>query len=184
MAVELAEGLRAELARLQGELRQRGLSGLRWARPEGIHLTLKFLGETPAERVPGIQDALAEAVAGMRPFRLALDSLGTFGGGRPRVLWVEAAGDVDRLREMQGKVERALSGRGFPAEERPFSPHLTLARVPPERAAALAGRLTEALAVLPPPAKAEMEVREVSLVSSTLLPGGAVYERLAAVPLA
>jgi 2'-5' RNA ligase len=180
VAIELEPGVREALARVQDELRKRPLPSLRWVRPEGIHLTLKFLGETPADLVPAIESALAEAVAGLSPFQVALGPLGTFGGRRPRVLWVDVTGDVDRLKELQERVERALAPLGVPREERAYSPHLTLARLPPSAAAGPA--LEEALAAVPPP-EAAMEAREVSLVLSRLQPGGAVYERLADFPL-
>jgi len=180
VAIELSDDVREALARVQSELRKLPLPPLRWVRPEGVHLTLKFLGETPTERVPAIEAALRQAVAGLSPFPVALGPLGTFGGRRPRVLWVGMTGDVDRLQELQGLVERGLAALGFPREGRPYSPHLTLARVPP--AAAAGPALEEALAAAPP-LRASMEAREVSLMVSRLQPGGAVYERLAAFPL-
>ncbi len=180
MAVELDGGVHEALARVQAELRQRPLPSLRWVRPDAIHLTLKFLGETAADKVPAIEAALRQALAGLSPLRVELGPLGTFGGRRPRVLWIGVAGDVDRLKDLQARVERALRSLGFPREERPYSPHLTLARVPPS--GAIGPALEEALAAVPPP-QAAMDVREVSLMLSRLGPAGAAYERLAAFPL-
>ncbi len=181
VAIELDERVREALARVQGELRSQPLPPLRWTRPEGIHLTLKFLGETAADRAPAIEAALRQALAGLSPLRVELGPLATFGGRRPRVLWVGVAGDVDRLKDLQARVDRALQSLGFPREERAYSPHLTLARVPPS--AAVAGpALEQALAAVPPP-QAAMDVREVSLMLSRLGPAGAAYERLAAFPL-
>jgi 2'-5' RNA ligase len=183
VAVDLPGQVREALARLQGGLRGYDLSGLRWVRPQGIHLTLKFLGETPAGRVAAITNALAGAIRGRRRFRLALGALGTFGGQRrPRVLWLDITGDIERLRELQAAVEEALVEVGFPPEERDFSPHLTLARVPQPGRPGTAERIAQALESVAPP-RAEFDVREVVLMRSTLQPGGAVYERLAAFPL-
>lgn len=183
VAVSLPEDVRDALGRLQGELRRHDLSGLRWVRPEGVHFTLKFLGETPAGKVPAISEALAGVIKGRRRFRLALGALGTFGGRRgPRVLWLDITGDVARLREVQQSVEGALVEVGFPPEERDFSPHLTLARVPQPPRPGIAQRVSQALESVEPP-RAEFEVREVVLMRSTLQPGGAVYERLAAFPV-
>lgn len=182
VAVDLPEVVRDALTRLQQELRGQDLSGLRWVRPEGTHLTLKFLGETPAERVPAIREALA-AAQGVAAFRLALGALGTFGNRRgPRVLWLDIGGEVQRLRELQIVVERALVEAGFAPEEREFSPHLTLARVRQPPRPGTAERVSQALEAVAPP-RAEFEVREVLLMRSTLQPGGAAYERLAAFPL-
>jgi 2'-5' RNA ligase len=184
VAVDLSEEVREELRRLQDDLRRRDLSSLRWVRPEGVHLTLKFLGETPVERVPAIEGALAEVVDGAAPFRLALGKLGTFGNRRgPRVLWLDIAGDAQRLKDLQAMVERALIEAGFPPEERQYSPHLTLARVPQPSGPGMAERVTRALDAVAAP-RAEFEVREVALIRSILQPGGAVYERLAAASLA
>ncbi|MFB3052373.1 MAG: RNA 2',3'-cyclic phosphodiesterase, partial [Dehalococcoidia bacterium] len=109
VAVDLSEEVREELDRLQDDLRRRDLSSLRWVRPGGIHLTLKFLGETPVEMVPAIEGALAEVANGAAPFRLALGKLGTFGNRRgPHVLWLDIAGEVQRLKELQAMMERAL----------------------------------------------------------------------------
>lgn len=122
VAVDLPGQVREELGRLQGELRRLDLSHLRWVRPQGIHLTLKFLGETPAARVAAITKALADATRGRRWFRLALGAPGTFGSRRaPRVLWLDVIGDIERLRELQTAVEEALVEVGFPSEERGFS---------------------------------------------------------------
>ncbi len=184
VAVDLPEDVREALDRLQSDLRQRELSGLRWVRPEGVHLTLKFLGETPAGRVAAIEGALATALLGTEPFRLALGVPGTFGGRRgPRVVWLDITGDVQRLRGLQAAVEGAMVGVGFAPEERQYSPHLTLARVPQPPRPGTAERVSRALEAVEPP-RAEFEVREIVLIRSRLQPGGAVYERLAGFPLA
>ena len=77
-----------------------------------------------------------------------------------------------------GPIERALEAAGFPRERREFAPHLTLARVRPESARALAPRIAEALQAVRAP-QAELEVRKVSLMQSTLQKGGAIYQQLA-----
>ncbi len=183
VAIELPNNVRDALGRLQTELRRCGLERLRWVRPEGIHLTLKFLGETPSDRVPAIKEALAGAAEGMRVHSLSLGRAGTFGGNRnPRVLWVDLTGDSQTLDSLQSRVDEALARIGFPREGRAFAPHLTLARVRPEATREDAGPLQTALASLSVPAT-EFQAREVSLMHSTLGPGGAVYERLAAFPL-
>ena len=182
VAVELPPPVTAALGELQAELRRRGLSALRWVRPEGIHLTLKFLGEVPARQVTSVLDALASAVQGIGPHDLSLGRLGTFGGRSPRVLWIALEGGVETLGRLQEQVEQRLVALGFPPEERAFSPHLTLARVRPENAREVARPLAAAVpAVNAPPA--EIPVREVSLMRSQLKPGGAVYTRLEAFPL-
>ena len=183
VAVELPDEIRAALAALQDELRRHVPEGLRWVRQEGIHLTLKFLGETPAERLPAIQQALEQAAGASRPHALSLGGLGTFGSGsRPQVLWIALDGDVDATSALQQQVEGGLEPLGYSRERRPFAPHLTLARVRPESARAVAAPLGGALEAVRPP-RGEMQVRELALMRSFLRPGGAVYRAVATFPL-
>jgi 2'-5' RNA ligase len=184
VACELPPEMRAALAALQDTLRRQGVPPVRWVRPEGIHLTLKFLGSVPAERVAGICAALAPIVEGIRPLAFSLGALGTFGGRRgARVLWVAVEGDVPRVAELQRRVEAALAPLGFPTEDRAFSPHLTLARVPENVGADERQRLWDLAKAASAPEAAPVIIREVSLMRSILGPGGAVYQRLAAFPL-
>jgi len=183
VAIDLPEDVRESLGRLQSDLRRHDLPSLRWTRPEGVHLTLKFLGETPASSLPAIEAALARAVRGIPSFRLALGAPGTFGNRRgPRVLWVDVEGDVKPLQQLQAAVERELAAAGFAPEERGFSPHLTLARVPQPSPPGLAERVSRALAAVAA-AQGEIEVTEVVLMRSRLQPSGAVYSQVAAFPL-
>jgi len=184
VACELPPEMRAALGALQEALRRQGAPSVRWVRPDGIHLTLKFLGSVPAERVAAICAALAPVVEGIRPLQLSLGSLGAFGGRRgARVVWVGVDGDVARVAELQRRVETALAPLGFPTEDRAFSPHLTLARVPDHVGGAERERLWDLTKTLATPEAAPVTIREMSLMRSILGPGGAVYERLAAFPL-
>lgn len=183
VAVELDERVRRALGELQVELRRNGLERLRWTRDEGIHLTLKFLGETPEKRLAAIREALAKGARGHRRHELSLGKLGTFGGKRnPRVLWVDLDGAVESLGRLQESVDGALAEIGFAKEDRRFSPHLTLARVRPETARDVAEPIARALESVRVP-RAELPVAEVSLMQSTLGRGGAVYNRLTSIEL-
>jgi len=182
VAIELPDDVREALSRLQHELQRRGLEKLRWVRPEGIHLTFRFLGATPKERVPAIEEGLAGAVIDAATPELALGKLGTFGGSRPRVLWVDLTGQVDAVRHLQERVESAMNGLGFEPQARGWSPHVTLARVRPEIARETASGITRAISEVEIPSSV-IPVRVVSLMRSTLRPTGAVYERIAAFPL-
>jgi len=103
---------------------------IRWVRPEGLHLTLKFLGEIPEEQLPAIFTALETALCGRSSFHFRLSGLGGFPNlRRPRVLWIGIREGGEPLRELAGAVEKALVPCGFPPEKRPFSPHLTIGRV-------------------------------------------------------
>ena len=160
------------------------VTGLRPVRPEGVHLTLRFLGGVEPERAPEIADAVASAASGVPPFVLRLDRPGVFPGrGSPRVLWVGLDGDVEGLAALQRAVEGAMASLGFPEERRVFHPHLTVARlrdrtpVTDRRTASEAFLQVQSLRDLP------MPVTHLSLMQSTLRPGGAVYTRLAHMPL-
>ncbi len=155
---------------------------MRWVRGEGIHLTLKFLGDTPEETVPRISEVLTAAISDIRSHELSLGRIGTFGGKRPRVLWVDLDGEVEALRSLQEAVEEALSKLGFERERRAFNPHLTLARVRPEASSEMAEPIAAALESVRTPS-ARIAVREVALIQSTLGRGGAVYNRLHTVHL-
>jgi 2'-5' RNA ligase len=184
VACELPPEMKTALTALQDALRRQGAPPVRWVRPEAIHLTLKFLGSVPAQRVTNISVALAPTVQGIRPLKLSLGSLGAFGGRRgTRVVWVGVDGDVERVAELQRRVEAALERLGFPAENRPFSPHLTLGRVPDHVGGAERERLWDLTKALAVPEAAPVTLRELSLMRSILGPGGAAYERLAAFPL-
>ncbi len=184
VAIELPGEVLQALNDIQHELQQEpALARLRWVRPEGIHLTLKFLGETPAAKQPAIEQMIARAVEGVAPFDLHLGRLGKFGGrSSPRVVWVDVAGDVEALQRLQAAVERELAKAGFPPESRAFSPHLTLARIPPERARDVAEPLARVIEAATP-GSAAMRVGSVALMKSELRPSGAVYTRLFDAPL-
>ncbi len=186
VAVELPDTWLQALVAVQDQLRARlGVSGprLRFVHPDGVHLTLKFLGETPDSRRPTIEDALAAGLADLRPFRLALGEIGSFRNrGSPSVVWVGVAGDTTALASLAGRVEAALSPLGFPTERRAFAAHLTLARVPDPVPAPERGGFDEALRAVRLPSAPEMRVERVSLIQSHLGRGGATYERLSSFP--
>jgi 2'-5' RNA ligase len=185
IAVELPEDWLAALARVQEALRKAGLDALRWTRPEGIHLTLKFLGEVPEERLEEIRRAMTRAAAQAQPFALRLGQLGAFGAPqRPRVLWAGIAGDLEALTHLWRALEAEITPLGFPQERNAFAPHLTLARVPEHAQRDMAKALAEVLPRIALPELSPLDVGEIALMRSLLGPGGARYQRLAAAPLA
>jgi len=184
VACELPGEAKEALAAVQRLLQERGTEGLRWVRPEGIHLTLKFLGEVPARRLEAIERALARAV--QEPFSLSvrLGRLGSFGGSTGlRVVWVGLEGDVEELARLAARVEGALDPLGFPRERRPFAAHLTLARVKEGASPQDRRRLFGLVRSLEPPPLPGATLETVSLMQSTLEPGGARYQCLARFPI-
>lgn len=128
IALDLPEPVRREIIRLQQRLMQHRF-GVRWVKPEGLHLTLKFLGATSAEQAAAVAAVLAAAAHGVAPFSMTISGMGAFPNSRnPKVLWLGVAVD-DRLRALQARLETELEPHGFPREKRPFTPHLTLGRV-------------------------------------------------------
>ncbi len=184
IAVELPEEVKAELGKLIEHLRRSGARGLRLVRVEGIHLTLKFLGDVPKARVEPITDALRRAVERHSPFKTQLGEVGVFPDRRnPRVLWAGLQGDLEPLKALQRDVEEALARIGFAREPRAFSPHLTLARLQDGASPTDRRTAAEALFLADFRAGLDINVESASLIQSILKPGGAVYETLASAPL-
>jgi RNA 2',3'-cyclic 3'-phosphodiesterase len=171
----------AEVRRAIGEMiaRLRDVArGARWVRAEAVHVTLKFIGEMPAERVAAIQEALREARVA-EPVEALFRGAGFFPNERhPRVFWagIEAS---PNLAELAGSVDARLSKLGIAAETREFRPHLTLARFKSEDGLA---RLREEIKKLEPFDFGSMRASEFYLFQSELGRGGAKYTKLANFP--
>lgn len=185
IAIELPDEWIDALRETQQILRRHGLERLRWVRAEGIHLTLKFLGETSEEQVTTVEQAMTRAAASRPPFRLRLAAPSTFGSPRrPWVVWAGVDGDLSALRTLQTAIERETTASGFAPTHQTFSPHLTLARVPERPEPGLPEVLTRALTRAPAGNATPLLVREITLFRSELNPDGARYQRLSVVPLA
>lgn len=156
--------------------------GVRWTRPENIHLTLKFLGNVDRDALPELAAALEAALAGQSPCRLKVRGAGLFPPrGRPRIVWVGLAGETAALAALQAAVESALAPLGFPREKRPFTPHLTVGRVrDPRRSGSLGPEIAAAAAR----EWGQCVVDRVHLMRSELFPTGPRYSILRSVRLA
>jgi len=180
IAIELDEELKGNLRRLQGRLgEQIAPRSVRWVRPEGIHLTLKFLGDTPEDKVPAIQSALAQAVASITPFTFTVGGLGCFPNTRrPRVVWVGLSEPTGALAALRNAVEARVAPIGFPTEKRPFRPHLTLGRVQRNASESEVREIGEVVTIAAIGTIDEMAVSTVFHIRSDLRPTGAVYTKL------
>lgn len=185
IAIELTEDARDALGRLQERLKRTpgGKAG-RWVKKESIHLTLKFLGDIPEEKVDQVCKGVRGACEGRHPFSVTIAGLGCFPNTRrPRVLWAGVNGEVDALCALQEAVEREMVALEFPEERHSFTPHLTLARMQrdarPEDVRALGQMAEEA----PEKEIGQIEVDAVSVMQSDLQPTGAVYTELCHIPL-
>ncbi len=178
VALDLSGEIRANVARLIERLRPAGRE-MKWVNPDSMHLTLKFLGHQPETKLEEISTALA-VVPVSGPVSLDFRGLGFFPNERrPRVFWVgvEAPEALARLAQA---IEQALAPLGIAAENRPFSPHLTLARLKEPRPMP---RLIEELARLDTRAFGQMTATEFVLFESRLRPAGAQYTPLRMFPL-
>lgn len=123
-AIELPAEVRAALARLRGDD-----DDYRWADPSAMHVTLAFLGEQPEAAVARLEQIGASAASASAVAALRLGEAGSFGPrNAPRVLWLGLSGDVAALAALHAHLSDGLRRDGFPVEERPFRPHITLAR--------------------------------------------------------
>jgi 2'-5' RNA ligase len=180
LALDPPEEILREIGRIQDRLRKRIHGDLRWVRPEGIHLTLKFFGDLPENAVVNISAVVGRAAAAVGSFELAICGTGVFPDPhRPRVVWMGMTGDVARLVTFQQGLERTLRGIGIPPEERPFRPHLTLGRIKSSKG--LTG-LAEALEKGRAVTAGRFTASGLGLFQSDLTPRGAVYTRLAVYP--
>jgi 2'-5' RNA ligase len=153
---------------------------IRWVRPESLHLTLKFLGEIPQERLADINQAVERGAAGISPFTFVLAELGGFPNlRRPRVLWLGVLRGQELLKKLQGQVEDRLAECGFPKEKRQFSPHLTIGRVKSLRG------IQPLLERLPSISfqSEEISVASVKVMRSQLKSSGAEYSELKVISL-
>jgi 2'-5' RNA ligase len=179
IAIELSEELKANLARLQELIKLGSESYVKWVDPQGMHLTLKFLGNISVDKVSGISEAIAEVARSAAPFRLGLTEFEAFPNTKaPRVAWVGLGGDLESLLRLQRGIDQALIPLGFAAEARAFSPHLTLGRVRDQATPQERRRLGERIASLEVQGQPSLYVDRVSLMRSQLTSKGAIYSRL------
>ena len=181
VACELPDEVLNALGQVQNDLQRAGAEQVRWVRPEGIHLTLKFLGDVD---VPIAGDVTASLEAAIRPFafKVTPSALGGFGGRRLRVVWVGLDGQVHELSDLAQTVEQALVPLGFPAERRPFAPHLTLARVRDRASAAERQSLSELIRSYRLPPLPEFSLSRAALIQSLLGQGSARYRTISRFP--
>jgi RNA 2',3'-cyclic 3'-phosphodiesterase len=182
LAIDPPEEILKGIDAVQRRLRKLIERDIRWVRPEGIHLTLKFFRDIIAADVTNIAAVAEKATEKERPFSLAIRGAGVFPDPhRPRVLWLGMNGDVERLLAFQKGLDQALHEIGFLREERPFRPHLTVARIKSSRG--LIG-LVRALEKNEEYSAGRFVASGLSLMQSELTPRGAVYTKLKWFPFA
>lgn len=182
VAIELPQEVKEGLAGLQRDLQPAGRDTVRWVSPDGIHLTLKFLGVIREQSVTQVERAVRQAASGIPTFRLETNGIGFFPDvNRPRVLVVSLKGDLAVLDKLHQEVEKEFSRIGFESEDRAFTPHLTLARMRDEASPAQRQRFSQD-AMRHEIASWGFRAEGLSLMRSTLSPRGATYDHIALAP--
>ena len=172
-AIELLAQLRAACEKLAPRSR------MTWVTPERLHITIRFIGQVDDTRVDEIRAVLAPPLA-LDPFDLAIVGVGTFPPkGSPRVVWAGLNGGRDQLTVIEATVSERLARAGVPRDERPYNPHLTLARLRDGaglRSVPFVGSLREI-------SLGTTSVDAITLFESRLSPKGPAYVALARTPL-
>lgn len=184
VAVELDRTIQKQLDRLQERFRRDHKindSALKWVRSQNIHLTLKFLGEVPDRQIVDICAAVSQAASQSAPFDLEIGNCGCFPPrGSARVLWVGLTTGLEPLKTLQENLELSLLDLGFEPEHRPFSPHLTLARI---KNAQIGRLLSDTVGSLDPLTVGGQSVAEITVFQSDLDRTGPTYTPLHHAPL-
>lgn len=180
ISILLPEEIKKEMSDIQTRFRSSG-SDVSWTKPDGMHLTLKFLGEIEEKGLAKIEESLNMAACGISPFLLTVLDTGVFPDlRRPRVVWLGLKEDGTNLTRLQRGIEKELETIGFPPEKRRFSPHVTLGRI---RSNKNLGRLLHIMEEEKISDPGTFRVSNVHLMKSDLRPAGAVYSELYSVTL-
>lgn len=185
IAIPLPDPVLEKLATVQRQLERQIPSGsVRWVRAEGIHLTLKFLGDTPLEKLTSIKAALAAVARHAPGCSFTIEGLGCFPNThRPRVVWVSVQEPTGRLAALQDAIEEVMSPLGYAPEGRGFTPHLTLGRVQRRASRGDVARVGDAVSGAKPERLATVPADHFALIRSVLKPTGAEYTTLEEFPL-
>ena len=175
IAVDIDDSVRAALGKLQKELEKASSvdrKDVKWVRPDDMHLTLKFLGEIEDRKSVEVCKTVEEVAKKHKSFELGVESVGYFGKNSATVLWVGTAAGSDSLQSLAGDLEGQLVQVGWPAEERPFTGHLTLCRIKNPRAGRILAQLAEQYKDF---RAGTVQIDDVKVYQSILMPAGPVY---------
>jgi len=172
LAIDVPNSVREKIIEAQRFYKTLNLDAA-WAKPANMHLTVKFLGDTPADLIPAIKDRMTEIAKSTPPFSILLGKTGVFPNvSRPRVLWVGLEDREDHLNSLKIRVEKEMTSLGFPPDKQKPVHHLTLGRIK-------SGKNKESLKkALQSAQRIEMdpfEVSSIQLIKSELTPEGSIY---------
>jgi len=172
---EIGQMLETTLRELLQELK--GIP-VRWVPVKNIHITLKFLGDVSVSNLDVLKKIISGEAAAHEPFEISAGGLGAFPSiKRPRVIWVDVQAPAE-LTALQRAIDNETARLGYPKEDRPFSPHLTIGRVSRNTNADELRRLSAALTNTKPGFVESAKVEDVFLYRSNLQPSGAIYTSL------
>jgi RNA 2',3'-cyclic 3'-phosphodiesterase len=175
VAINFTSKDRQRMGRAARRMREAELP-VRWVDPDQIHMTLKFLGEVRPERVADVKTAVSQVAAKTQPFNMRMSGSGAFPTTRrPKVIWLGAVASPE-LRCLKHDLEWELAPLGFEREVRAFHPHVTLGRARVDARAGDFRGFEDLVAAMD--FTAEITVRSVDLMKSTLSAKGARYEKL------
>ncbi len=175
IAVSFNQKLTRELRELQDQFKQLSLNAS-WVKPENIHLTLKFLGDVETNQVSKVFDPINKTALAFSSFNLRLSNLGIFPSwNRPQILSIGLDNKEEILKKLKKRLELELSNVGFPRDMKPFSPHLTLARL---RSPSNKNLLKKEIEKFSVPLDHLIKISEIKLFKSSLAPKGAEYTKL------
>lgn len=183
IAVELCAEIRQKLEEILRSLQGPRTQAIRWVPARNIHLTLKFLGDVAPAQMTPLTQQLRDRVCQEAAFSISIGEMGAFPNPRrPRVVWVGVDAPQE-LAALAALVDRETGRLGFPPEDRPFSPHLTLGRVNQSATPEQVRQIAAVLAEQNVGRLGTCRVSEVVLFRSDLRPGGAEYTPLLKLPL-
>lgn len=172
IAISIPEEIKQKLREVQARLK-RAEAMVKWTRPEGIHITLRFLGNISIEEVKQAGEAIAQVAQKFSPFAIEAKGFGTFPErARPRVIWVGLTQGVKELKAIFEELEKELLNRGLGKADRALSPHLTLGRI---KTGKNLNKLLEYLKAEPEISYGIFEAKSICLYRSQLRPEGAIY---------
>jgi len=175
VGIDLPKNIKQNILNFQSELRQMGIDGF-WKSVDNFHLTLEFLGESDPGGIPKITEVLQKAAGNRKPFILQLGGIGGFPSlKRPHTLWTAVTGNVTELHGLRADIHSGLLHIGFELEERPYSPHMTLASHPKIMCSDFLVSQTKQLG--------EFNVNDVKLFESVVIRGKRTYPVLAELQL-
>jgi len=185
IAIDLSNTLRKQLSTQIDQLAQSlGSKNIRWLKASGIHLTLKFLGDTPENQIADIGIILQDISAQFSPFKMRIEGFGCFPNlNRPRVFWIGVHEQLGIIEGLSQTLDSKMTKLGFKKEGRSFSPHLTVGRIRKDVRSSELSRLSKELESIHIGELGTEWVKEICLFSSTLRPSGAEYAKIASFSL-